>query len=115
MKKLLSVLGLCLLLVSMSSVNAKVVWTDSGNWRGAGVGVNNVYLQWDQHWVQFYGSDGKSYFYYWGPEEMPNEKAKMFFSMLLTAFSANKKVSIAYDTEADAGGHHSFSFLNLHN
>lgn len=45
---------------------------------------------------------------------MPNEKAKMFFSMLLTAFTANKKVSIAFNTTPDAGGHHSFSFLNLH-
>jgi len=104
-----------ILLFSVSSFAANVVWTDSGNWRGPGVGVTNVYLQWDNHWVQFYGSDGKSYFYYWGPEEMPNEKAKMFFSMLLTAFTADKKVSIAYNPESLPGGHHSFTFLNLHN
>jgi hypothetical protein len=95
------------------SSHSAVRWTDN-NWRGEGVNVKNVYLQWDNHWVQFYGSDGKSYFYYWGANEEPNERAKMLFSMLLTAFSAQKKVSIAYETTPDAGGHHSFTFLNLH-
>jgi hypothetical protein len=111
MKKIIMAIVLCFV---VSDASAKAVWTDN-NWRGAGVGVENVYLQWNQHWVQFYGSDGKSYFYYWGVEEVPNEKAKMFFSMLLTAFSADKKVSIAFDDVPNAGGHHSFTFLNLHN
>lgn len=111
MKKIIMAIVLCFV---VSDVSAKAVWTDN-NWRGAGVGVENVYLQWNQHWVQFYGSDGKSYVYYWGVEEVPNEKAKMFFSMLLTAFSADKKVSIAFNDVTIAGGHHSFTFLNLHN
>ncbi|AQS38165.1 hypothetical protein Sps_03018 [Shewanella psychrophila] len=105
---------LIVLLISSFTSEAAVRWTDS-DWRGAGVKVNNVYLQWDTHWVQFYGGDGKSYVYYWGTDPMPNEKAKLFFSMLLTAFTADKKVSVAYDTEPNSGGHYEFSFLNIHN
>ena len=101
-----------LLLLSSISLSA-TVWTDN-HWRGQGVSVTNVYLQWDNHWVQFFGSDGKSYYYYWGTENTPTEKAKLFFTMLLTAFTSGKKVSIAYQETPDTAGHHSFSFLNLH-
>lgn len=106
-----SVFLLCVFFSTASSAGMK--WTDD-YWRGKGVEVENVYLQWDNHWVQFYGSDGRSYVYYWGEQAMPDEKAKMFFSMLLTAFSANKKVSVAYETEAMSNAHHRFYFLNLH-
>ncbi len=110
MKKIL----LIVLLLLPLTVSAEVKWTDD-NWRGKGVGVNNVYLQWKQHWVQFYGTDGRSYFYYWGESDMPDKKAEMIYTMLLTAFTANKKVSVAYDITADPGGQHEFSYLNIHN
>ncbi|WP_259398300.1 hypothetical protein [Pseudoalteromonas sp. SR41-8] len=34
--------------------SAAMKWTDD-YWRGKGVEVKNVYLQWDNHWVQFHG------------------------------------------------------------
>lgn len=107
-------LALLLFIFFTSNSYSALRWTDD-NWRGRGVSVTNVYLQWDQHWVQFYGGNGKSYYYYWGEQEEPNEKAKMLFTMLLTAFTANKKVSVAYDTTPDEGGRYAFSYLNLHN
>lgn len=66
-----SVFLFCVFFSTASSAAMK--WTDD-YWRGKGVEVENVYLQWDNHWVQFYGSDGRSYVYYWGEQAMPDEK-----------------------------------------
>ncbi|MBB1301437.1 MULTISPECIES: hypothetical protein [unclassified Pseudoalteromonas] len=39
-------------------------------------------LQRDNHWIQFHGSDGRSYVYYWGEQVMPDEQANMFFNVI---------------------------------
>ena len=97
-----------------NAANADWNWTD-GNWQGSGIEVNNVYLQWDKHWVAFTGGDGKYYYYYWGAEDAPDEKGKLFFTMLLTAFTAGKKVSLYRDEETSHGGWNEYTFLNIHN
>jgi hypothetical protein len=105
---------LCLIFVS-SFASADFSWTDN-NWRGKGVSVENVYLQWDEHWVSFSDESGKLYYYYWGTEASPDEKGKLFFSMLLTAFTAGKKVSVNVN---DVAGHSNtwfeYNYINLHN
>jgi hypothetical protein len=109
MKKII----IALLFIS-NFANANFSWTDN-NWRGKGLEVKNVYLQWDQHWVSFSDEHGKLYYYYWGTEAAPDEKGKMFFSMLLTAFTAKKKVSIYVNSEPGHGsGWYEYTFINLH-
>ncbi len=105
-----TIIFLILLTLSSSSF-AAVEWTD-GNYQGPGIGVTDVYPQWANHWITFKGSDGKRYFYYWGESEMPNEKAQILQSMLLTALAADFKVSVAAETVA-VSGMYEFTFLNL--
>ena len=93
---------------------AAPAWTN-GHWEGAGFGVKNVYIQWEKHWITFTSSDGKYNYYYWGVDEMPDEKSKMLYSMLLTAFASEAKVSIYRETIAGPiANWHSFEYLNLH-
>ncbi|MDT3334960.1 hypothetical protein Q4Q49_06570 [Shewanella sp. SP1S1-7] len=108
----MKVIAIVLMLLTSNLCVADVSWTDN-NYKGKGVGVVNVYPQWDKHWITFQGTDGKMYFYYWGNSEEPNERAKMFLSMLLTAFSADYKVSVAAETTSQ-NGWYAFTFLNLH-
>ena len=111
---MLKVFSSIFLLLAFNVANADWSWMN-GDWNGTGVEVTNVYLQWDQHWVAFKGGDDKHYYYYWGTESTPGEKGKMFFSMLLTAFTAGKKVSLYMDEESSHGGWNEYTFINLHN
>jgi hypothetical protein len=95
--------------------NAEFKWTDNGDSKGKGLEVKSVYLQWDQHWVSFSDATGRDYYYYWGTEETPGHKGNIFFSTLLTAFTASKRVSIYVSQEPTHGNSwYEFTFINLH-
>ena len=107
------IFSIFLLLSNISA--AGWAWTDNNNWKGTGVEVKNVYIQRTQHWVTFSDQNGKQYYYYWGVENNPTEAAKIYFSMLLTAFSANKKVSIYVNSEPEeSGAWYEYTTINLH-
>ena len=108
----MKIMVLLLLLVVSTAGFSEVNWTD-GSYRGAGIGVENVYPQWDNHWITFQGSDGERYFYYWGVSDDLNDRARVFQDMLLTALSGGFKVSVASGV-ADKKGWHEFRFLSLH-
>lgn len=91
--------------------HAAMVWTDGHAW-GEGVEVADVYLQFEQRRVVFKTNSGAFYSYYWGESEQMTANSQAVYSMLLTALSAKKKVSVYYD---DAERTRPFTLINIHN
>lgn len=104
-----SMLLLVLTALSFNSF-AGMVWTDNDAW-GQGVDVADVYLQFQQKRIVFKTSSGTSYSYYWGDTEQMTTNSQTVYSMLLTALSARKNVSVYFD---DSESTRPFTLINIH-
>ena len=104
------ILTLCVLLFS-ANANAAYQWSGAP-WGGDGaeIGVEAVYTQFGLNQLVFKGSDGKFYCYLLDASSAQvTQNANMVMSVLLTAFSVNKKVTLYFDNVPDpTSGHYRF-------